>query len=472
MADSLALFGGAPARTTPFNVEPMVDGAEEEMVLRAVREKNFSRYIGSVMPNMEDVLRMPSAEAASLSEYWHFLGGENVRQFSAGFAAKMGAKYAIPINAATTGISVALAAARVGPGDEVIVPAISYTATGSAVLLFNSIPVFVDVEPDTFCIDPKKVEEAITPRTKAILPVHLTGNVANMDALNDIADRHGLVVIEDAAQAPGAKWRDRMVGTIGKAGVFSLQQSKNIMTGEGGMIVTDDPELARRARLIINHGEVVFEPDDDPSDMENIIGCNFRMPELCAAVGRAQLEKLDTVNDWRSRNADILREELSGLPGIDLPPSQRHGNGPAEDVPHLFVALHNAEAMGCSRAVFVAALRAEGIPVGTGYLRTMYANPTFLNRVAYGAKGCPWTCNGGGSPDWPVYEAGMCPVAESLLEEKFLWFYHIAHPSTEQDMRDIGRAVKKVVAERANLAGLTQADLGALAKKSQGRIGT
>jgi len=471
MPDDLALFGGAAARTEPFNVEPMVDGAEEEMVLRAIREKNFSRYIGSKMPNMEDVLRMTSAEAASLTDYWHFMGGENVRQFAAGFAAKMGCKYAIPINAATTGISVALAAAGVGPGDEVIVPAMSYTATGSAVLLFNSIPVFVDVDPDTFCIDPAKIEDAITPRTKAILPVHLTGNVADMDALNEIADRHGLVVIEDAAQAPGAKWRGRMVGTLGKAGVFSLQQSKNIMTGEGGMIVTDDPELARRARLIINHGEVVFEPDDDPAGLENIIGCNFRMPELCAAVGRAQLEKLDTVNDWRTRNADILREELTGLPGIVLPPSQRHGNGPAEDVPHLFVALHDAEAMGCSRAAFVAALRAEGIPVGTGYLRTMYANPTFLHRVAYGSDGYPWTGHGR-DPEWPVYEMGMCPIAESLLEEKFLWFYHIAYPSTEQDMRDIGRAVKKVVAERARLAGLTETDLGALAKKSQGRIGT
>ena len=142
-----------------------------------------------------------------------------------------------------------------------------------------------------------------------------------MDEILAIAARNNLVVIEDAAQAIGATWRERKAGTLGHAGVFSFQQSKNIMTGEGGMICTHDPEIARGARLISNHGEVAFDNSPDPSDMANMVGFNFRLPELCAALGRAQLRKLDTVNAWRIRNADILREELSNITGISLPPS-------------------------------------------------------------------------------------------------------------------------------------------------------
>ncbi len=469
----LAIFGGTPTRTRPFLVEPMVDGEEERLVLAAIREKNFSRYIGSSAPDIEKTLRMTSADAAAVEDYWHFLGGTNVRAFAAEFSEAFAVPYAIPINAATTGLSVALAAAGVGPGDEVIVPAISFSATASAVLLFNSIPVFADVDPDTFCMDPDSVRAAIGPRTKAIMPVHLTGNVADMDALLAIANEHGLLLIEDAAQAPGATWNGRMAGTVGHAGVFSFQQSKNIMTGEGGMIVTHDPEIARRCRLIINHGEVVFDEQCPPERLDNIIGANFRMPELCAAVGRAQLRKLGVVNEWRTRNADVLRGELGNIPGLRVSPSQRMGNGSAKEVPHLLVALYDAAELGVPREIFVAALRAEGVPVGTGYVRPMYANPTFLHRIAYGAAGCPWTCRRGDEPaSSRRYERGMCPVAERLLDEQFLWFYHIAHASTEDDMRDIGRAVRKVVAQRHRLSTLTAGELGGLAARGQGRIGT
>ena len=473
MTEALAILGGPPVRTAPFLVEPMVDAEEERMVLEAVREKNFSRYIGAASDDIETILRMTSAEAASIEEYWHVLGGPNVRAFAAEFADKFGVDHAIPINAATTGLSVALAAAGVGPGDEVIVPAISFSATASAVLLFNSIPVFADVDPDTFCLDPDSVAAAITPRTRAILPVHLTGNVAELDAFRALADGHDLILIEDAAQAPGAKWGEKFAGTLGDAGVFSFQQSKNIMTGEGGMIVTDDPEIARRCRLILNHGEVALDAQHGPEDLANIIGCNFRMPELCAAVGRAQLRKLDAVNDWRTRNANILREEFRDLPGLRLPPSQRRGNTPAEDVPHLFVALHDADEMGIPREVFVAALRAEGVPVGTGYVRTMYANPTFLQQVAYGTGGCPWTCQRNGDANAPRrYEMGMCPVSERLLDKEFLWFYHIAHASTEADMADIGHAVRKVIGQREALGRVNPADFAGQGAQAQGRIGT
>ena len=465
----LAILGGTPVRDRPFLVEPMVDDEEERLVVQAIRDRNFSRYIGSPTPDIEDILRMTSAQAQEIKDYWHFLGGPNVRSFAAEFAREFDVPYCVPINSATTGLSVALAACGVGPGDEVIVPAISYTATGSAPLMYHAIPVFVDVDPLTFCIDPVAIRAAVTPRTKAILVVHLVGNVADMDAIEAIARQHNLAVVEDSAQAIGATWRGRKTGTIGNAGVFSFQQSKNIMTGEGGMICTRDPEIARRCRLILNHGEVVFDDNSDPADMVNMVGFNFRLPELCAALGRAQLKKLAAVNAWRTRNADILRAELADIAGISLPPSQRHGNGPAVDVPHLSVALYDKEAMGLPRNLFVAALREEGIPIGTGYARPMYANPMFLKRVAFGDKGAPWRSADGDSA--VTYRHGQCAEAESLLAEKFLWFYHIAYSSTEDDMRDIGRAVRKVVAGRDALARNAARLADKIGGHSAGRIG-
>jgi perosamine synthetase len=437
------------------------------MVLDAIRDKNFSRYIGTAVDR--DVLEMTSADAASVVDYWHFLGGVNVRAFAAEFAAKFDVPYAIPTSSATAGLSVALAAAGVGPGDEVILPAISFSATGNAALLYDSIPVFVDVDPETFCIDPAAVEAAITPRTKAIMPVHLAGNVADMTALTAIAQRHNLKLIEDAAQAIGAMWGNRRAGAIGDAGVFSFQQSKNIMTGEGGMIITRDRDIAARARLILNHGEAVFGDDATVDELANVIGFNFRMTELSAAVGRAQLRKLDFVNEWRTRNADILREELAGIPGLDLPPSQRAGNGLAREVPHFFTILYDAATAGLPRSLFVAALREEGVPVGTGYARPMYAAPLFTKRVAYGRDGWPWKWNGGESN--VVYAKGMCPVAEELLGERFIWLYHIAYSSTADDMREVAAAIRKVLSHRGALLEAAPQLAAKLSGHSAGRIG-
>jgi dTDP-4-amino-4,6-dideoxygalactose transaminase len=465
--ETLAILGGAPSRTKPFLVEPMTGAEEEEMVLAALREKSFSRYIGMAVD--DSVLRMTSTDAAAVVDYWHVLGGTNVRAFAAEFAAEMGVPYAIPVSSATVGLSVALAAAGIGPGDEVILPAISFSATALAPLMFNSIPVFVDVDPETFCMDPAAVERAITSSTKAILVVHLAGNVADMKALSRIARSHNLKIVEDAAQAIGARHGGIRAGAIGDAGVFSFQQSKNIMTGEGGIIITRDPDIARRARLIVNHGELQFGDNASDEDLANVVGFNFRLPELCAAVGRAQLRKLHTVNEWRIRNFRVLQEELSNLPGLRVAqPSPAKGDADSA-VPHFLVALYDAQAVGVSRASFVAALRAEGIPVGTGYSRALYENPTFLRKIAYGRDGAPWT-----SREYKgavTYSRGQCQVAEALLKDRFLWFYHIAHSCTEDDMRDIGAAVRKVLANREALAAHDKTIAGKSAGHSAGRIG-
>lgn len=463
--ETLAIFGGKPVRRRPFNVGPMVDHEEEEMVLAAIREHNFSRYIGATSPDIETILRMTSAEAGELDVDWHFLGGPNVRKFAAEFAEKFESPYAIPVNSATSGLSTALAAAGVGAGDEVILPALSFSASGSAVLLFNSIPVFVDVDPRTFCIDPAAIEAAMTPRTKAIMPVHLLGNACDMTAIMEIARRHDLKVIEDCAQSPGVRYQDRPVGTIGDAGVFSFQQSKNIMTGEGGMIITGDPEIARKARLILNHGETVMEDHHSIDDLANIVGCNFRMPELCAALGRAQLKKLDAANDWRNGNYRILARDLGGLPGLTAPYVPQH----VEYVSHVAAFLYDGNETGLPRDLLIAAIGAEGIPMGTGYVRLMYENPTFLKKIAFGTGGSPWT--DGAEASTVDYKRGQCPVAEKLIYEKFLWLYHIAHPSTADDMNDIVVAMKKVLENAEQIVARAEEIRGTTkGARSQGRI--
>jgi perosamine synthetase len=467
--DELAVLGGTPVRTRPFLVRPMVDESEERLVVDAIRNDNFSRYIGLGGPDIESVLRMTSADAIETSDYWHFLGGPNVRAFAAEFARRFDVPFAIPVSSATVGIGTALAACGIGPGDEVILPALSFSATANAVLMFNAIPVFVDVDPETFCLDPEKLEAAITPHTRAVLPVHLVGNICDMAVIVEIARRYGLKIVEDACQAIGATWRGRHIGSIGDAGVFSFQQSKNIMTGEGGMIVTHDPEVARRARLILNHGETVLDDRMGVEDLANIVGLNFRMPELCAAVGRAQLRKLNEVNAWRTRNADQLRDELASLPGLRVARSFHRPGDETIDVPHVFVALLDENEMGVSRDLFVHAVRAEGVPVGTGYARTLYASPTFLKKTAYGSKGCPWTC--GHYKGHVSYSVGMCPVAEDLLERRFVWFYHIAHASTPDDIADVGKAVRKVVSRRGILASHASRLSNQLGTRHAGRIG-
>ncbi|MSO54336.1 MAG: DegT/DnrJ/EryC1/StrS family aminotransferase [Rhodospirillales bacterium] len=460
-----AILGGAPARTTPFVVGPIVDETEERLVLDAIRNHDFSRYIGASSPDINTILRLSSRDAAVIQANWHFLGGPNIRLFAAEFAEKFGCRYAIPINSATSGLSVALAAAGVGPGDEVLVPALSFSATASAILLFNSIPVFVDVDPKTFCIDPEAAGRAITPRTRAILPVHLLGNACDMEALQVLAKRHHLKIIEDCAQAPGTHWRGRPVGTIGDAGVFSFQQSKNITTGEGGMITTNDPDLAARARLIMNHGETVMDEHHSDIDLANIVGFNFRMIELAAALGRAQLGKLDAANAWRNRNYMFLAEHLGRLPGFTPPYVPQD----VDFICHVAAFLYDERATGLPRDLFIAAIRAEGIPMGTGYTRLMYENPMFLRRIAYGTKGSPWT--DGADPSEVRYVKGQCPVGESLIYQKFLWMYHIAHPSTLDDMSDIVRAVEKVLAGASALnAAAEKIRNSGLGKRAQGRI--
>lgn len=271
-----------------------------------------------------------------------------------------GGGYPVLMANGTVTMEVALRAAGIGWGDEVIVPALTFQATATAPMAAGAIPVIADVDPENYCIDPKSVEALITPHTRAVIPVHLGAQMADMDALMDVAERHNLIVVEDCAHAHGAKWRGRGAGTIGHFGSFSLQSSKILTTGEGGVLLCRTPELAARATSIVNCGRP-FEEDGKPV---YTLGANFRLGEFQAALGVVGLQRFPDQLKERNENANYLEEALSEVPGVRLlRRDPRHSSraiyiyGFAID-PGVFKNTHE---------VVCAALSAEGIPCETGY---------------------------------------------------------------------------------------------------------
>jgi perosamine synthetase len=414
---TLAILGGKPVRATPFPAYPVIGEDEKRAVMEVLDSGQLSTFSASRQG---------------------FLGGRKIQAFEAAFAEYHGVSHAIAVNSATSGLHAAVAACGIGPGDEVIVPPYTFTATATAVLHHNAIPVFVDIDPETFCLDPGRVEAAITPHTKAIIPVHLLGHPADMDRILALARRHGLKVIEDCAQAPGARYKGRLVGTMGDCGVFSFQETKNMATGEGGMVITNDPGLAERARMVRNHGEAVIA-GEARKYLTSTIGWNYRMTEIEAAIGLVQLTKLDRLNQARRDLACYLLDRLPRHPGMKYPTEAAH----TEHVYHVFGMTYDETAVGLPRARFIEALLAEGIPVGLGYPRPLYHNPLFQDRIAYGTKGCPFTCHL--YQGTVSYAKGLCPVAEDLCARTALWTFVVRPPATERDMEDIVAGFEKVL---------------------------
>jgi dTDP-4-amino-4,6-dideoxygalactose transaminase len=404
---TLALLGGEPVRTKPWPVWP--DVREDD--LAAVRE------------------------ALSSGKWWQH-EGEHVTAFEREFAAYHDSKYGVAVNSGTTALQMALEALKVGPGDEVIVPAYTFQGTAASVLLANAVPVFADVEADTMNIDPESVQGRITDRTRAIMPVHLAGLPAAMDRLLEIAEARGLLVIEDAAQAHGAVWRGRKVGALGDAGCFSFQASKNLPSGEGGLIVTDDEEVWARASGLRNCGRVEGRPFSE----HHLLGYNFRLTEMQGALLRSRLVHLEAETDRRYRNGRWLTQQLLQVPGV-TPLDAEPGEGDRRAY-HLYpIRLEPEELGNLSRERFMAALSAEGIPCMAGYGRPLYRNPVFEDG-SFCPQGCPLSCafyHGDAS-----YGETSCPVTEDLCE-RVVWLFHSLLLGSEHDTADIVRAVEKIV---------------------------
>jgi len=411
----LALLGGEPIRDLKKNPYPSYPKITEEEI-EAVVEVMKSGHLSS-------------------------LRGEYTRRFEEEFAKYIGVNYAIACSSGSAALHLALAAVGVGPGDEVIVPAYTFTSTATAVLMQCAVPIFADVNPETYTIDVEDLEKKISDKTKAIIVVHLFGHPCEMDEIMRIAEEHGLYIIEDCAQAHGAEYKGRKVGSIGNVGCFSFYESKNMMTGEGGMVVTNDPEIAERARMLCNHGEIRglldFLKKKPISEAYNMLGWNYRMTELQAAIGLVQLKKLDRMNEIRRRNAEMLIKVFEKYDCLEAPKVRPY----VKHAWHLFCGKYFEEKTGISRELFVKALQTEGVPAYIGYKEPLYANPLYRHKLARG-KGCPFTCLFYGKE--VKYSDGLCPVTEELCYKRALWLP--CHSELrKEDIEDIRKGIEKVV---------------------------
>lgn len=369
-----------------------------------------------------------------------FFGGPRIREFEEAWRARFGVRHAVSVNSATSGLYAAMGAIGIGPGDEVVVPPYTMSATAMAPLVYGGIPVFADIDPDTFCLDPEAVRTKITPRTKAVLAVNLFGHPAPLKELRSIADEHRVRLIEDNAQGPLASENGRLCGTVGDIGVFSLNYHKHIHTGEGGMCVTNQDDLAERLRLIRNHGENLVE-EWGIKDIANLVGFNYRMTELSAAVGTEQLRKIDFHVDRREKLGRRLSDGISGLEGL-TPPKVRSG---CRHVYYLWAMRFDKAVLGVTREQFSRALAAEGFPHFNGYVRPLYLLPVFQRRTAFGSGGYPFALSS------RVYSKGLCPVCERMHEEELICFEACMYDVTAQDLDLLVEAIRKVHANRMEL---------------------
>ena len=413
MHKKLAILGGRPVIEKPLAAYNSIE-SEEVAALEAVgRTGKFSGFIGAWCDG--------------------FGGGPMVQAFEEAWRKRFGVRHAVSVNSNTSGLIAALGAIGLSPGDEVIVPPMTMSATVMAPLIYGGIPVFVDIEPETFCLDIEKVAKAITSKTRAILVVDLFGHPAELAKLRALADQCGIYLIEDAAQAPLAAEEGRLVGCVGHIGIFSLNCHKHIQTGEGGICVTDDDDLALRMRAIRNHGENIVEKVG-MADNTNMVGFNFRLTELSAAVGIEQLKKLDRLVDKREAISNQLTEAATDLPGL-TPPTVREG---CRNVYYVWAAKYDEAETGVPRKLLAEALQAEGLPVGEGYCEPLYRLPTFQRRRAIGRDGWPFSLTE------RQYELNLCPVAESLFNNELITFDVCSYELGEDDLMSVARALQKV----------------------------
>ena len=405
----LALFGGEKTRINSFPPFPVMGEEEVMAVVNVIKSNQLSGFIAAAGDN--------------------FSGGPKVQGLEENIKEYFNVKYAITLNSATAGLHSAFEALNLNEDDEVIVPPYTMSATASAVVMAGAIPVFADIDENSFCLSPDAIKKVVTKKTKAICVVHLFGNPADMDEIMIVAKENNLKVIEDCAQAPGALYKDRLVGKIGDIGVFSFNQHKTITTGEGGFAITNDDGFATRMRLVRNHGEAVVGDMDLDETFSNVIGYNYRMTEIEAAIGLIQFSKIDKLNNLRIELAEYIIENLSGIEGLVFPKIEKE----KKHVYFLLPVKINPVTLCISRDQFVDALNAEGIPFGKGYVKPLYLLPYFqTGKHKY------------------KYQKGICPVAERLHFDQLMNSSPMIFrsPMNKSDMNEINIAFKKILDNR------------------------
>ncbi len=421
-----AILGGKPVREKAIPWVGTMGKEEKEAVLEVMDTGVLSDFLA----NSGD----------------KFLGGKKVKELEAAFAERFHSRHAISVNSATTALHTAVAACGIGPGDEVLVSPYTMVASASAILMNGGIPVFVDIDENTYTMNPSLIERWITPRTKAILTVNIFGFPGYLKEIRAIADKHGLLLIEDNAQAPGATVNGTEAGTIGDIGIFSLNYHKIIQSGEGGVLVTDSDELAWKCQLIRNHGEVAL---DELNDMETaVLGNNYRMSELHAAIGIEQLKKLDLFLESRRMLAARLSKalkEIRGLTGVFLPEGYTHSY-------YLYPIKFDRNEWKISRKLFADAVSAEGFPLGVGYVKPIYLMNLYRHKHIINEKSTfPFSMVDKLTQE---YQKGLCPVVERMHYEELVTADVCRLPYTENDIDDFVEALEKVRSAQDELSGL------------------
>jgi dTDP-4-amino-4,6-dideoxygalactose transaminase len=406
--EKLAAEGGTPVRTGP---------------LPTVGNKSGRDFGKEELANLTEVIN-----SGTLFRY----GGKFVDQFEREFADMLGVKHAIASTSGTSALHIATAAVNPNPGDEIITAPITDMGTLIGILFQNAIPVFADLDLRTYTMLPESIEERITSKTKAIIPVHLFGQACDMDPILEIARKHGLAVIEDCAQAYFAEYKGRVVGTIGDLGCFSLQQSKHMSTGDGGITVTNDDDLGRRAKLFMDKGW----PREPGARDYMFLGMNYRMNELTGAVASAQIKKVKGIVDRRRKVADTITKRISRSPGIN-PPFVREG---CKHSWWLYPISIDQSVLNATPAEFAKALGAEGVGAGVGYIgKPIYMSPVFQDTMTYGDSGCPFKCEFANPRE---YKMSDCPNTVKILEN--IITIPVNEFFTEKDTDDVAAAIDKV----------------------------
>ena len=393
----LALFGGQPSINESLTRYNSFGDEELRAASEVIKSGKLSYFLGS----WEDIPNVGG-----------FLGGPKVKSFESQIQKHFSVKHAITVNSWTSGLIAAVGAIGIEPGDEVIVSPWTMCASATAILHWCGIPVFVDIEDETFNIDPNLIENSISQYTKAIMAVDIFGHSADMDMINSIAKKHNLKVISDTAQSPNALYKGKQAGVLADIGGFSLNFHKHIHTGEGGILVTNDDFYADKLRLIRNHGEAVVGGMGF-KDISNIIGFNFRLGEIEAAIGIEQLKKIDVLVNDRITVANKIRDGIKSLKGLRMPIVK-------EECSHSYYAfpiLFDPDIVGLTRDQIYQALTAEGLPIDISY-PNLHLLPMYQRKIAYGSKGFPWVSEiykGKVS-----YEKGICPVAENIVDNNLL----------------------------------------------------
>ncbi len=419
----LAILGGEKLITKPFKKFNTMGHEEIQAAKEVIESGVLSKFLGEWDPD--------------------FYGGPKVKEFEKKCEIFFSVRNAITVNSWTSGLICAVGAIDIEPGDEVIVSPWTMCACASAILHWNAIPVFADIEDKTFNLDPKSIVKNISKNTKAIMAIDIFGHSANMDEIMKIAKNYNLKVISDSAQSPGSIYKGVKTGTLANVGGYSLNYHKHIHTGEGGIIVTNDDEIAEKLKLIRNHAEAVVSKKGI-KNLTNMIGYNFRLGEIESAIGIEQLKKLQSITEKRQYLAKILNNGIGNLKGLQIPYVEKD----CTHVYYVYALKIDSNITGVHRDKIYEALVAEGLSAGKSYAN-LHLLPMFQNKIAYGSNGFPWTsdiCKRDID-----YSKGICPVSEDLNDNRYIGIDFCQFDYDESDIDLIIKVFHKVWHNLENL---------------------